>query len=228
MRSTVRPLVAEFLGTFFFVFIACGIVVIDAARGNIGIGGIAFAQALAYAVAVTAAMRISGGHLNPATTFAVWVAGRIALRPAALYVAVQLLAAALAALAVRLLFPTNAGVITSFGVPRIAVDVGLTTAVVVEAIVTAFLISAVFATVVSPQAPRVGGFGVGLALLPTVLVAGPLTGAALNPARAFGPALVAMDWHGHLAFWLGPLLGAAFAAFVWAKVLLPIPGDPEP
>jgi aquaporin Z len=81
---------------------------------------------------------------------------------------------------------------------------------------------------VSPHAPRVGGFAIGLVLLFDILIGGPLSGAAMNPARAFGPAAVSLDWHGQLAYWLGPLLGAAAAAFVWAKLLLPIPGDPEP
>ena len=54
-----------------------------------------------------------------------------------------------------------------------------------------------------------------------ILLGGPLTGAAMNPARAFGPALVANDWHGHAAYWIGPLFGAAVAAILWAKILLP-------
>lgn len=229
MRSTLRPLAAEFLGTFFFVFVGCGAVVLDSARGGfIGLGGIAFAHALAYAVAVTATMTISGGHLNPAVTFATWVAGKIDLRRTGLYVVAQLAAAVLAAVAVKWLFPAGGGTATSYGVPRLAPDIGLSTAIFAEAIVTAFLVSAVFGTSVSPHAPKVGGFAIGLVLLPGILVIGPLTGAAFNPARAFGPALLAMDWHAHLAYWIGPLLGAAAAAFIWAKLLLPIPGDPEP
>ncbi|MDH4045722.1 MAG: aquaporin, partial [Gemmatimonadota bacterium] len=212
-----------------FLFVGCGSVVLDAARGGLlGLGGIAFAHALGFAIGVTIAMPISGGHLNPAVTFAVWMAGRIELRRAALYVVAQLAAAVVAALVIRALFPATAAESTSLGVPRIAQDITLSTAVFVEAVLTFFLVSAVFGTAVSPHAPRVGGFAIGLTLLPAILVGGPLTGAALNPARAFGPALVAMDWHGHLAYWIGPLLGAAVAAFIWAKLLLPLPTDPEP
>jgi len=228
MRSILRPVAAEFVGTFVFLFIGCGAVVVDAARGGLfGIGGIAFAHAFAYAVAVTLTLAISGGHLNPAVTFAVWAAGRIDLRRAALYGVAQLAAAVLAVVLIRTLFP-GAGAATSLGVPRIAQDVTLSAAVFVEAVLTFFLVSAVFGTTVSPHAARVGGFAVGLTLIPAIFVGGPLTGAALNPARAFGPALVAMDWHGHLAYWIGPLLGAAVAALLWAKLLLPLPGDPEP
>ncbi|MDH3496630.1 MAG: aquaporin [Gemmatimonadota bacterium] len=229
MRATLRPLAAEFLGTFALVFVGCGAVVVDAAGGGrIGLGGVAFAHATVYAVMVTAMLPISGGHLNPAVTFAVWMTGRLAWRPAVLYGVTQLLAAAVAVLAVKWLFPAAAGLATSLGVPRIAGAVTFTQAVFLEAVLTAVLVSTVFGTTVSRHAPRVGGFAVGLVLLFVMLVGGPLTGGAVNPARAFGPALVSQDWYGQLAFWLGPALGAAVAAFVWAKLLLPLPGDPEP
>lgn len=228
MRSTLRPVAAEFVGTFLFVFVGCGAVVVDAARGGLyGVVGVAFAHGFGLAIGVTMAMAISGGHLNPAVTFAIWAAGRIDLRRAGLYVVAQLAAAVVAVLLIRAWFP-GGGAASSLGVPRIAQDLTLTSAVFVEAVLTFFLVSAVFGTAVSPHAPKVGGFAIGLTLIPAILVGGPLTGAALNPARAFGPALVAMDWHGHLAYWIGPLLGAALAAFLWAKLLLPLRGDPEP
>jgi glycerol uptake facilitator-like aquaporin len=81
--------------------------------------------------------------------------------------------------------------------------------------------SAVFGTAVSPNAPRVAGFGIGLVLLFDILVGGPLTGAAMNPARAFGPAVVAGQWLGHVVYWIGPLAGAILAALVWEYGLLP-------
>jgi len=227
MRATLRPLLAEFLGTFFFVFVASAVVVLSGSR-DIGLGGTAFGQALAYAIAVTVMMPISGGHLNPAVTFAAWMAGRLEGPRAAGYVAVQLVAAATAALVVAQMYPLGPVDASSVGVPRIGPEMTITGAIVLEALLTALLVSAFFGTAASPHAARVGGFAIGLTLIPAILVAGPLTGAALNPARAFGPALVAGDWHGHLAYWIGPLLGAAVAALLWAKVLLPIPGDPEP
>jgi MIP family channel proteins len=228
LRPTVRPLAAEFLGTFLYVFVGAGAVVLNAAQGNIlGLGGIAFAHALAFAIAVTVAMPISGGHLNPAVTFGVWLAGRIDARKAGMYVATQLVAAVIAVLVVRWVYPSSAGQATSYGVPRLAADVTIARGIIIEAVLTLMLVSAVFGTVISAHAPRVGGFAIGLTLLPAILVGGPLTGAALNPARAFGPALVSLDWHGHITYWLGPLLGAAVAGLVWGKVLLPLPGDPE-
>jgi glycerol uptake facilitator-like aquaporin len=94
-------------------------------------------------------------------------------------------------------------------------------AIGIELVLTFFLMSAVFGTAVSPDAPRVAGFGIGLVLLFDILVGGPLTGAAMNPARAFGPALVAGQWLGHVAYWVGPILGALLAALLWQYVLLP-------
>jgi len=90
-----------------------------------------------------------------------------------------------------------------------------------ETVLTFFLVSAVFGTVVNPDAPKIGGFGVGLTLLFDVLVGGPVTGSAANPARAFGPALVSGQWVGQIVYWIGPLLGGILAALLWEYVLLP-------
>ncbi len=218
----VRRLSAEFIGTFALIFIGGGAIVVDAAKaGALGLLGIALAHAVVLGVMVTAFMNISGGHHNPAVTFALWMASKIDLARAAFYIVAQLAGAAVAALAIRGLLPSLAGEVTSYGVPRIAGDVTLTKAILIEAVLTFFLVSAVFGTAVSKDAPKVGGFGIGLVLLFDILVGGPLTGAAMNPARAFGPALVGNDWHGHAAYWIGPLLGAAVAAIIWAKILLP-------
>lgn len=228
MRSTLRPLVAEFLGTFALVFIGAGAVVVDASQGGaLGLVGIALAHALVLAVMVTVTMNISGGHINPAVTFAVWMAGRIDAKRSALYILAQLLGGILGALCLKWLYPALAGDAVGYGVPRIAAGVTLTQAIIIEGLLTLFLVSAVFGTAVSRDAPQVGGFGIGLVLLFDILAGGPLTGAAMNPARALGPALVAGDWHGHLAYWIGPALGAAVAGFLWAKLLLPLdePGD---
>jgi len=79
----------------------------------------------------------------------------------------------------------------------------------------------VFGTCVHPEAPRVGGFGIGLVLVFDIIVGGPLTGAAMNPARAFGPALVSGQWVGQIVYWIGPLVGGILAGLLWEYVLLP-------
>lgn len=223
MPPLSRRLVAEALGTFGLVFVGAAVVVVNGGFPNSGIGliGIALAHAIVLSVMVTATMTISGGHLNPAVTIGLLSVRRIDARSAAAYVATQLLAACVAAYLVKLLFPEGAVRSSMAGVPVIASSVTLGQAIGLELVLTFFLVSAVFGTAVSPDAPRVAGFGIGLVLLFDILVGGPLTGAAMNPARAFGPALVSGQWVGHLVYWIGPLVGGLVAALLWEHVLLP-------
>jgi glycerol uptake facilitator-like aquaporin len=136
-------------------------------------------------------------------------------------VAAQLVGGIIGALLIKAFFATGVGRVTSLGTPQISGALTLFEAIGVEALLTFFLVSAVFGTAVSPDAPQVGGFGIGLAIFTCALVCGSLTGAAMNPARAFGPALVSLDWHGQIVYWIGPGVGAALAAALWRYVLLP-------
>jgi aquaporin TIP len=223
MPSLARRLTAEAIGTFALVFVGAAVVVVNGGFPNSGIGllGIALAHAVVLSVMVTATMTISGGHLNPAVTVGLLVTRRIDVVSAAAYIVTQLAAACVAALLVKLLFPVHAVRNAMVGMPVIASSVTLEQAIGLELILTFFLVSAVFGTAVSPDAPRVAGFGIGLVLLFDILVGGPLTGAAMNPARAFGPAAVAGEWVGQLVYWIGPLAGAILAALVWEHLLLP-------
>jgi MIP family channel proteins len=223
MPSLARRLVAEALGTFGLVFIGAAVVVVNGGFPNSGIGliGIALAHAVVLSVMITATMTISGGHLNPAVTIGLLVARRIAPGAALAYIVAQLAAACVAALLVKLLLPPEAVRNALLGVPVIANSISFNQAIGLEAILTFFLVTAVFGTAVSLDAPRVGGFGIGLVLLFDILVGGPLTGAAMNPARAFGPALVGGEWVGHLVYWIGPILGGVLAALLWEYFLLP-------
>jgi MIP family channel proteins len=222
MSSLLRRSLAEALGTFALVFIGIGSV---AAKyypdANYGIFGIATAHAIVLAVMVTATMAISGGHLNPAVTVGLLVARRTTGRTAAAYIVAQLLGGVLAALAIKAIFPIGVIRPIALGTPTIASNIQISQAIALEAILTFFLVSAVFGTCVNAEAPKVGGFGVGLVLWFDIIVGGPLTGAAMNPARAFGPALVAGQWVAHIVYWAGPILGAVVAALVWEYVLLP-------
>lgn len=220
MTTGLRQLVAEFVATFGLVFIGAGSVVVDAMTGGeLGVVGMALAHGIVLAVMVTVTMPISGGHVNPAVTFALWLARQMEARRAGLYVVAQLAGAVAAALLLRALFPVGAGDATGWGLPRISPYISLPQAVVIEAVLTLFLVSAVFGTAVSPATPKVGGFAIGLVLAFDILAAGPLTGAAMNPARALGPAVASNDWHAHAAYWAGPLLGAAVAGLLWTWLL---------
>jgi len=221
MLKTLRPLVAEFIGVFFLVFAIGGAIVTNTYRdGVVGLVGIALTQGLALGLAVTATLGVSGGHLNPAVTVGLWSTGRIQWRQAGLYVLAQILGAVVAGLAVKGLFPEMAARIAQLGTPSLAPAVSFTQGIVIEALLTFGLGLAVMATAVDPSGPRMGGFAIGLALTVGVLVGGPLTGAALNPARAFGPALVANAWQAQLVFWIGPILGAVAAMQLYERLLL--------
>jgi MIP family channel proteins len=223
MPSLARRLTAEAIGTFGLVFIGAAVVVVNGGFPNSGIGllGIALAHAVVLSVMITATMTISGGHLNPAVTVGLLVTRRIDPISAAAYIVTQLVAAIIGAFLVKQLLPLHAVNASMLGVPVIASSVSLGQAIGIELVLTFFLVSAVFGTAVSPDAPRVGGFGIGLVLLFDILVGGPLTGAAMNPARAFGPAAVAGAWVGQLVYWIGPIAGAIVAAILWEYVLIP-------
>jgi glycerol uptake facilitator-like aquaporin len=126
---------------------------------------------------------------------------------------------------VKALLPAGAASVVAYGTPVINGQITLGKAIAIEAVLTFMLVSAVYGTAVAKAAPAVGGFGIGLTLLFTILVGGPLTGAALNPARAFGPALAASSWTGHAVWWIGPILGGLVAGLLWDRVLLKGEGE---
>ena len=218
--KNLRPLTAECLGTALFVFLGAGSVVMNTPNG-LGTIGIALVHGVAMAIIVSMTMNISGGHMNPAVTAALWLARKVDDRTAGLYVVAQLIGAVLGALLISAVLPHAAARATSIGTPMVATSVTFTQAVLIEATLTFFLVSAVFGTAVSSEAPKIGGFGIGLAIFVDALVGGPFTGAAMNPARALGPAVIAWQWNGQAVYWLGPLIGAALAGVVWKMVLLP-------
>jgi aquaporin Z len=145
---------------------------------------------------------------------------RITPKTAGLYIAGQLLGAVLASLVIKGLMPWGATNAVSGGTPQLSAHISLVQGLALEAVFTFLLVSAIMGTAVAADAPKVGGFGIGLAVLVSVLAIGPLTGAALNPARAFGPALVFGEWHAQAAYWIGPLIGSGLAALLWDRVLL--------
>ncbi|HUF06278.1 MAG TPA: aquaporin [Candidatus Binatia bacterium] len=215
-------LVAEALGTFLFLFVGVGAVVLG---GHLqggdtgGLLGVAFAHGLALAVLVSALGAVSGAHFNPAVTFAVWLAGRIEPARAAMYVAVQLAAAVAAALALRLVFNEASWEPVALGTPALDPAIGPVGGIIVEAILTILLVIAVFGTAIDRRAPKLGGLAIGLAVTADILMGGPLTGAAMNPARWFGPAIASgtlADWY---VWWIGPLIGGAIAALVYRVAL---------
>ena len=225
LSKNLRALTAEFVGTLLFVFLGAGSVVAFAAAGpaaaSIGTLGVALAHGVALAIVVSMTMNISGGHINPAVTTGLWIADKIGGRTALQYILAQLVGAVVGAALIKGILPEPAVTLARAGTPHLAADVTFMQGIWIEAILTFFLVSAVFGTAVSPEAPRIGGWGIGLAVFVDALVGGGLTGAAMNPARAFGPAVISVTWSGQAVYWIGPLLGAAVAAALWKAILLP-------
>lgn len=216
----LRAPAAEFIGTLLFVLVGAGSIVANVSGAN-GSIGIALAHGVGLAVVVTIFMPISGGHINPAVSVALWIGDVIDAKTLGRYVLAQLLGAIVGALLIKLLFPASLARLTSLGTPQMSGAMGLVSGIALEAVFTFFLVSAVFGTCVNPQAQRVGGFAIGLTVLTVAVGGGNLTGAVMNPARAFGPALVSGDWHTQGVYWVGPLIGAALAGLVWKYLLLP-------
>jgi len=216
MPLKLRPLTAEFVGTLLFVFLGVGSIV--ASSGPLGV---ALAHGVGMAIIISMTMSISGGHINPAVTFGVWIANRIDGRTAGQYVLAQVLGAVSGAALVKAVLPPVAVGMALVGTPRLASEVTFMQGVWIEALLTFFLVSAVFGTAVSSEAPKIAGFGIGLAIFVDALVGGGLTGAMMNPARAIGPALVAWQWNAHAVYWIGPLIGGGVAGALWKAVLLP-------
>jgi len=222
MKAAYRPLVAEALGTALFVFIGTASIVVNAmTSGGVTNLGIALAHGVGMAIIISALMNISGAHFNPAVTLGLLVAGKVDPQTGGRYVIAQLGGAVVGALAVKAMFPAAAVTAVSGGTPQLSLSIGLAQGIAIEAMFTFFLVSAVFGTAVSKDAPKIGGFGIGLAIFVAAVVVGGLTGAAINPARAFGPALVSWSWHSQAVYWIGPLVGGAAAGWLWKTVLLP-------
>ena len=219
MKETWRHFVAEFVGTFALVFIGSGAIMAGAIPGFGGLINIAMAHGLILALLVTATMNVSG-HLNPAVTAGFLVTKRIDALMAVVHWIAQFTGAIVAAYALKLLFPSEVQGITRLGGQSIASNVTLMQAVVLEAIATFFLVFVVFGTAVDPRAPKVGGFAIGLTIAADILAIGPLTGASMNPARSFGPAVVTGIFEGQTAFWVGPLVGGVVAALLYDKLFI--------
>jgi aquaporin TIP len=201
-----RRAVAEFVGTFTLIFIGGGAGI---ASGH-DIVAVGLANGLAIGIMVSNLGHISGGHFNPAITLGFLVTRRIVPSLAALYWAAQLLGAIIAAAILRGLF-SHANFLGA--VPNVP-SIGGGHALVIEIILTFFLVWAVFATAVDPRGAfkSIAGLAIGLTITIDVLMGGPYTGAAMNPARAFGPELIGNFWGKAWVYWLGPIIGALIAA----------------
>jgi MIP family channel proteins len=215
-----RSCLAEFIGTFALVFVGIGAI---KTAGPNNIVAVALAHGLTIAAFASAVMHISGGQFNPAVTFGLVCGGHMRMADAIWYWVSQLLGGFIAAWICLGLFGHD---VVVQGTPQLAINLTASQGILVEAILTFFLVFIIHGVAVDPRGARsVAGLVIGSTITLDILFGGPLTGAAMNPARVFGPALAANFWKDHLVYWIGPLLGGAAGGFVYRML---IERGPEP
>ena len=218
----VRRCIAEFIGTFALVFVGVAAINVSPDKGG-GLLSIALAFGLTIGVMVSATLHISGGQFNPAVSLALLATGKMSLHDALFYILTQLVAAVAAAGVLQLMF----GGYTTFNGTPIPVDPFTPMkALVMEVILTFILVFVIFGVAVDKRGPNyLAGLLIGLTVTLDILIGGPYTGASMNPARSFGPALIGMQWTAWWVYWVGPLLGGVLAGLVYNFVFL-VPARP--
>ena len=213
MNGLLKPSLAEMIGTFTLIFIGAGAGALASANGG-GIVGVALAHGLAITIIVYTWGPISGAHVNPAVTLGVLVAGKIDIVKAIAYWVAQFLGAVVAAFLLNYLL---LGIADGLGETKgVLTDQGESGKVIlVEAVLTFFLVAAVFGSAVTGRNGNAYGLAIGFVLVGDILCGGYLTGASMNPARTFGPALVKNDLSYFWLYVVGPAAGAIVAAVLF-------------
>lgn len=210
-----REELAELIGTFTLVFIGAGAGALASSSGA-GVVGVALAHGLALAVIIYAWGAVSGAHVNPAVTFGLAVAGRFPWSRVWRYWVAQLIGAALAGVLLLAVIGRQG----NLGMTVPAAGLAVWQAIVIEAVLTFFLVSAVFGSAVAGRNGNAAGLAIGLVLAMDILMGGSLTGASMNPARSFGPALAMMNFGGFVVYLVGPLVGAAVGGLLYDRAFL--------
>jgi MIP family channel proteins len=222
--SLLKQCVAEFIGTFALIFVGVGVIANHSnLDNNAGLLAVALAHGLTIAVMVAATAGISGGHLNPAVTFGLLVGGKIDVKRSAAYWVAQLAGAVVAAFLVGQLLDSlgSSGKELVFkGTPALGKGPTALQSIGIEAVLTFFLVFVIYGSAVDSRAGYLGPLCIGLTVVLDILFGGPLTGAAMNPARTFGPAVIGGQWANHFVYWVGPLLGGGLAGLIYGRFLL--------
>ncbi len=210
----MKEYIAEFIGTFGLVFIGAGAIL-----ANNNIVGVSLAHGLVLMCMIYSLSHISGGHFNPAVSISMLITKRISLNKTIFYILSQILGSIFAAILLQIIFNNLSHL--NLGTPYLALGVSFWKGVFIEAILTFFLVLTIFGVAIDKRGSKeIYGFAIGLVLTFDILVGGNLTGASMNPARTFGPALISGFWNNHLVYWIGPFLGSIIAAYLYDKILL--------
>ena len=222
MENTGKAAIAEFIATFGLVFIGASAVILNASSGVLDLTGVALAQGLVLAIMVSITAHLSGGFVNPAVTIGVWVAGKIPTGRAAVLIVAQLLGAIAGAYLVKFLFPPIVYDAGTGGATVLNSQIASGKGIVLEAVGTFLLVFAVFGTAMDERGPyaKTAGLTIGLVIAFDIMAFGPLTGAAVNPARWLGPALAAGAWDNWFVWIVGPVAGAIIAAVLYSMVFM--------
>lgn len=227
MRASLgQRLLAEAFGTFFLVLAGCGAVVVNARTGALGHVGVALTFGLVVTAMVAATGHVSGAHINPAVTAAFALFRHFPWREVPAYVAAQVAGAAAAAALLVALFGTAPGAVGAtvpLGDPL--------QSLLLEVVLSAALMFVITAVATDTRAVgEMAALAIGATVALDALWGGPISGASMNPARSFGPALLAGVWRAHWIYWLGPLLGTAAGAGAYqllhAARAEPLPPEP--
>ncbi len=219
----VRALLAEFIGTFALLFAGIGAIAADDITGGaVGLTGIALAHGLALVVFISAFGVVSGAHFNPAVTVGLWSIKKINLPNAVAYIVAQCLGAFAATLLLKSIIPGGVLTTIKFGTPLVNIDGGATVfgALVAEIVLTFFLVSVIYGTAVHERAPKlIGGLCIGLAVVCDIFMGGPISGAAMNPARHLAPSVIGGFCDNSWIYWVGPLVGGLLGAQLSSYIL---------
>ena len=213
----LRRVGAELLGTYALVTTGCGAIVVNSQTGALSHVGVALAFGLVITVMIVATGHLSGAHFNPAVTLALASIRRFHWRQVPLYIGGQLVGAILGASTLRVLFGQTAslGATLPQGDPF--------QSLVMEFLMTAGLMFVITAVATDPGVPTpLAALAIGATVALGALWGGPISGASMNPARSFGPALVAGIWSDQWIYWLGPIIGAVAGALAYQMIRLPI------
>ena len=219
----LRRGVAEFLGAFALTFFGAGAIMV----GSGGLIGVALAHGLAIGVMVSSVGHISGGHFNPAVTIGMLLTQKIKGKDAVGYFVAQFAGGIVGALLLDAALPDQFTKIAHLGTPGVSPGISNGQAVLIEAILTFFLVWVIFATAVDSEGSfnKIAGLAIGFTITLDILMGGAWTGAAMNPARFVGPALVDGTWTSWWVYFIGPIAGSIVAAVLYDSLMIRRPGS---